>query len=248
MGEVVKHIVALFVAMALGSLAATAGERKLEIAATEFPPYYGKDLDGKGFFSEIVREAFRRSGHEAEIKFLPWKRAFEGAKQGKYDALYSVWHRPEREEWFVFSDPLPANELGFFQHKDSKISFSDYDALKPYTIGVVRGYASPPGFDDAGLKTSLAVDDEQNLRKLHKQRVDLVLVDRIVATHIIQSQIPEALAVLEWLDPPAHVDIQYLVASLQVSDHAEIVARFNAGLAEMTADGTLQTIMAKNGF
>jgi polar amino acid transport system substrate-binding protein len=172
----------------------------------------------------------------------------EGAKIGKYDGLYSVWYRPEREEWFVFSDALPANELGFFKHKDKDISFGSYDELKPYTIGVVRGYALPPGFEEAGLKTSLGNDDEQNMRKLYKRHVALVLIDKIQAQYIINSTIPEAADKLDWIDPPAHVDIQYLVISKQAPDHQILLADFNSGLAEMTADGTLVAIMTRHGF
>lgn len=243
-----KHLVAFAIALVISCSGAVAAERTLNIAATEFPPYYGKDLENNGFFTEIVREAFKRRGYGAEIKFLPWKRALEGAKRGKYDALYSVWHRPEREEWFVFSDALPANELVFYKHKTKDVSFGGYDDMKPYTIGVVRGYALPPGFEEAGLKTALGNNDEQNLLKLFKRHVDLVLVDKIQAQYIINSKIPEAADKLDWVDPPAHVDIQYLVISKQAPDHETLLADFNSGLAEMTADGTLDAILTRHGF
>ncbi len=243
-----RHLLAVVVALVISCSTAIAAERTLNIAATEFPPYYGKDMENNGFFTEIIREAFKRSGYDLEIKFLPWKRAFEGAKRGKFDGLYSVWYRPEREEWFVFSDPLPANELVFFKHKDNDISFGSYDDLKPYTIGVVRGYALPPGFEEAGLKTALANNDEQNLRKLYKRHLELMLVDKIQATYIINTELPEAASELEWLDPPAHVDIQYLVISKKAPDYEALLADFNAGLAAMKADGTLDAILAKHGF
>ena len=225
-----------------------AEQRTLNIAATEYPPYYGKDLENNGFMSEIIVTAFNRSGHDIDIQFLPWKRALEGTKAGKHDGLFTVWYRKEREEWFVFSNPLPANELGFYRRKDQDISFTSFDNLKPYTIGIVRGYVSPPGFDEAGLKTSLAKDDEENLRKLHKGRVDLVLTDKIVGRHIISTKIPDAVSELEWIDPPAHTDIQYLVISKKAKDYAAILADFNTGLAEIEADGTVQAIMTKHGF
>ena len=243
-----RHLVALAMVLVAFCSPAFAAERTLNLAATEFPPYYGKDLEGNGFLTEIIREAFSRSGYDTKIKFLPWKRALEGAKRGKYDGLFSVWHRPEREEWFVFSDPLPANELVFFKHKNKDISFGSYEDVSPYTIGVVRGYALPPGFEEAGLKTALANDDEQNLRKLHKGHLDLVLVDKIQAQYIIGSTFPEAAAELEWLDPAVHVDVQYLVISKKAADHEALLADFNAGLAAITADGTLKAIMAKHGF
>jgi polar amino acid transport system substrate-binding protein len=243
-----RHLIAFVVALVISYSATFAAERKLEIAATEWPPFYGKDLENNGFMTEIILEAFKRVGYEVSVKFLPWKRALKGTKSGKHDGLYSVYYRKEREEWFVYSAPLPANEWGFFKHKDADISFETFEDLKPYTIGVVRGYVVPPGFDEAELKTALANDDEQNLRKLHKRRLDLVLTDKIVAKYIMKTKIPDAISDLEWLDPPVSTEIQYLVFSKQSPDYETNLSAFNKGLAEIEADGTLRAIMAKHGF
>ena len=152
-------------AIVIGTTAHPA-DRVLSIAATEYPPFYGSELQDKGFMTEIIRAALDRKGYKAEIFLLTWKRALSQTQEGRYDGLLSIWYRKDREEWFVFSDPLPANEPVFFKHKNSDISSSDLEALKPHTIGVVRGYAPPPGFDEAGQKTQPAKDDEENLRKL----------------------------------------------------------------------------------
>ena len=61
------------------------------------------------------------------------------------------------------------------------------------------------------LKTALATDDEENLRKLQKGRVDLVLTDKIVGRYIINTKIPGAASELDWLDPPVSTEIQYIV-------------------------------------
>ena len=45
--------------------------------------------------------------------------------------------------------------------------------------------------------------------------------------------IPEAAAELEWLEPAAHVDIQYLVISKKAPDYETLLAEFNSGLATM---------------
>lgn len=243
-----NRFITLAIALVMSCTALQAAGRTLDIAATEWPPFYGKDLKNNGFMTEIIREAFKRADYEADVKFLPWKRALEGTKSGKHDGLYTVYHRKEREEWFVFSDPLPANVWGFYRRKGSNISFEKFNDLQPYTIGVVRGYVVPPGFEEAKLKTALAKDDEENLRKLHKGRLDLVLTDKIVAKHIIDTKIPDAMSTLEWLDIPVSTEIQYLVFSKKASDYKTILAEFNKGLAAMTADGTLKSIMARHGF
>jgi len=220
----------------------------LSIAATEWPPFYGSELPDNGFMTEIVVEAFDRAGFGTDIDFLPWKRAFEGTRDGKFDALFTMWYRAEREEFFIFSEPLPSNELVFLVRAGDGGTFEGYDKLKGKTIGVVRGYAPPPGFEDANLKVSEARDDEENLRKLLRGRIDMALTDRIVAQHIINTKMGSEAESFGWMEPPVHVDVQYMVVPKANPGSAELMSSFNAALADMTTDGTLETIMGKHGF
>ncbi|MEM7168592.1 MAG: transporter substrate-binding domain-containing protein [Pseudomonadota bacterium] len=144
-----KVFITLFAALAIMTSSVLADNRKLKIAATDYPPFYGpfygEDLDQQGLMTETIGEGFQRADCEFEISFFLWKRALEGTEEGKHNSLFTVWSRPERAKWFGFSDPLPANELVFFKHKKADFSFGSYDDLKPYKVGVVRGYAAPPG-------------------------------------------------------------------------------------------------------
>lgn len=247
-GQVLRKCLGLLVAALFAATSAVADERVLRIAATEWPPFYGADLDGNGFMTEIIRTALDRNGYEADISFLPWSRALKSAQDGNHEALFTVWYREEREEWFLFSDALPSNELVFFHRSDMEIPSTDYGDLLDMTIGVVRGYAPPPGFEEAGLTVSISKDDEENLRMLDRGRVDLVLTDRIVAQHLLNTTLTEIAGDLTWTDPPVHVDVQYLVVSRQAEGAEAILADFNAGLAAITEDGTLNEIMTRYGF
>lgn len=223
-------------------------DKTVSIAATEFPPYYSADLKDGGFMTKLVTTAFNAVGYDVTIKFLPWKRALEGTKAGKYDGLYSVWYRKEREQWFVFSAPLPPSEIGFFKRKDQNISFEVLEDLKPYRIGIVRGYAYPPQFNAAYLDTDVSDDDESNLKKLLAGRLHLVLIDRAVGKYIIDEKYPERRHEVEWMTPPIEVIDQHLVISRKVPDFERKLADFDAGLRQISQEGTLQTIMREHGF
>lgn len=229
-----------------GELAAD--DKNIEIVATEYPPYYGSELQNKGFITEIVVAAFARSGYDSTVRFLPWQRAFDGAKAGKYTVLYTMWYREEREEWFEFSDALPANEVGFFKRVGDDISFNNFSDLKPYTIGVVRGYVNPPGFDEAGLTTEVVDNDALNLNKLLRGRIDLVLIDKIVGQHILNINHAQHKHEVEWMKPPVTVETQHLVVSKRAPDSRAILDNFNRGLAAIIADGTVSQITRKHGF
>ncbi|MEL6436384.1 MAG: transporter substrate-binding domain-containing protein [Pseudomonadota bacterium] len=239
---------ALCVALMALAQSAWAQEEALELASTEYPPFYGSELDDNGFVSEIVVEAFNRVGYGSKIDFLPWRRAYESGKAGNYDAVFTMWWRPERAEDYHFSDPLPSNELVFVVRKGDGEVFEGYESLKGKTIGFVRDYAAPPGFEQAGLRVSESRDDEENLRKLLRGRVDAVLADRIVAQHIINTEMPDEETAFAVLSPPVHIDIQYLAIPKVREGGTELMAAFNSALADMTSDGTLEAIMAKHGF
>jgi polar amino acid transport system substrate-binding protein len=242
-------VIALGLAIGFADSDCKADDKKLSIVADNYPPYYGKGLRNGGVLTEIVAKAFKRAGYEVEINFVPWKRALEGAKAGKHDGLFTLWYRKEREAWFIYSNPIsPASEIGFYKRKDSDISFKAFEDLKPYMIGVGRGYATPPGFKEASLKTSLAKDDEENLRKLHKGRIDLALTDKLVAKYIISSRLPDAAPDIAWLPPTLHVETNHFAVSRKVKGFNTIIADFNRGLAAIEADGTLKAIIAKHGF
>ena len=94
-------------ALLLSLSTATAQERTLNIASIEYPPFYGSELESNGFITEIIAEALSRSGYGLDVKFLPWIRAFEGTKAGKFDGLFTVWYRAEREADFVIPIRCP---------------------------------------------------------------------------------------------------------------------------------------------
>ena len=219
------------------------------LAATEYPPYYGEHLPKQGPITEIIRESFNISGYAVVIDFLPWKRALEATRRGEYDALYSAWYRQDRTRWFVFSDPLPiANQIGFFKRIDSKISYRTLEDLRPYKIGIVRGYSNPVKFSQAGLDVEAVTDDYLNMKKLAAGRIDLVLIDKVIGQYIIHTELPKSAPQLEWLDPPVAIEKQYLIFSKKASHFAVKCAAFNRGLRKLIESGRAKKIIASLGF
>jgi polar amino acid transport system substrate-binding protein len=223
--------------------------KQVMLAATEYPPYYGELLPDQGVITEIIRAAFKQAGYDVKVKFLPWKRALEMTRKGEFDALFTGWYRKAREQWFAFSDPLPiSNEIGFYKRKDRNISYKTIEDLRPYKIGVVRGYSNPLEFEQAKLATEEVTEDRLNIQKLAVGRIDLVLIDKIIGRHIMDTELPESAQKLEWLDPPLRKDDQYLLFSKIVDDYREKIADFNRGLRQIIEAGIVKAIVAKHDF
>jgi len=230
------------------SLPTVAHENKVVLAYVEYPPYYGQSLENGGPITEIIVQAFNQVGYEVKLKFVPWARGLEGAKRGTYDGLFTAWYREEREEWFVFSAPLPPNEIGFYKRKGVSIKFNSFEDLKPYKIGIVRGHVNPLGFKETNLKTSVAATDIENLHLLTMSRIDLALTDKALGRYIIRTELRGKENKLEWIGPPVEVVNQYLMISKQARDFKIKLEAFNLGLKKLTESGELNKILAKHGF
>ena len=224
-----------------------APKEEVYLITSDYPPYFGPNLPNGGVISEIVREAFRRSGYPAKLEFLPWPRCLAYAKSGKVDGLFGIWYLKERESFMLYSDPMPPIQLGFYIRANSKIKYTNLEDLRPYVIGTVEGYADPPNFAAAKLKKDIAPDDKSNLAKLKVGRVDLVLIEKGLAKYILTHDLLAMKDDLVWIDPPVSTNLQYVGFSLAAPRAKELQQAFNSGLKEMNADGTLNRLLIQSG-
>jgi len=238
--------------MVLGMVPCVSGwaqDREIQLASSEYPPYFGEKLDHFGALSEIIAEAYKRVGYRVTIKFYPWARAFEEAKSGRCDGMIALWYRAEREQWFVYSAPLPSTEMGFYKRKADPITFSKLEDLKPFRIGTVRGYANPPGFHQATyLQKEEVMEDIQNLKKLAFHRVDLVLIERRLAAYLLKNSMPEYQTSLEWMEPALLVEPHFLVLSRRSPNYEKKREDFNRGLEQLSREGAISRIRIKHGI
>jgi len=244
-----KYIRKILIITFLGFLSAQGNATEINLVTVEYPPFYGAELPNEGPITEIVSRAFEKKGHQLNVKYIPWARALSDAKAGKADGVHGAWYSKEREEWFVYSDKLPGNEIVLFKRKGTEpTTFTGYEKLKAYKIGVVRGYVNPPGFDEAGLRTEEASSDKLNLTKLAKERVDLVLADRAIASYILTNELADIKDQLEAVDPPLTIEDLYVLISRKTPDYQQKIEDFNQGLRSLIADGSVDEIMARHGL
>lgn len=211
------------------------------------PPYSDDSLEQGGLLTAIVREALLRAGYSADISFLPWVRAFNAAGQGRYDALFGVWYREERERAFYYSDPLIPNELIIVSHASVPLDFSgDLDTLLAYKIGYIRSYALPAqllGYKDR-LDIELVNRNIQNMRKLAAHRLDMIIIDKRLFYFLEKKHFTAS----EAFRPSDYVlqrDMNYLCFSRRDPLYREKAEAFNTALREMRRDGTFDSILSQ---
>jgi polar amino acid transport system substrate-binding protein len=226
---------------------ARANATEITLITAAYPPYYGPNLTNQGPITEIVVAAYNKVGYRVITKYVPWARALEIAKAGKADGLYGAWHSTERVEWFVYSNQLPSNEIVLYKRTGTPPqTFTSYSDLRSYKIGVVRGYRNPPAFDAAYLRTDIADTDATNLKKLAAKRIDLILIDRGTATHILTHELPAYRERLEAVEPPVEVLPMHLIISKKTKEYQTKMDNFNKGLQLLNAEGGVEAIMRQH--
>ncbi|GAB6095528.1 transporter substrate-binding domain-containing protein [Desulfatiferula olefinivorans] len=221
----------------------------IKLASLNWEPYIGESLTSQGYVAELVSEAFKRSGFDVEITYLPWARVVKLSEDGVYDGYLPEYYSDSLNEKFLVSDPLPGGPLGLFKRKESVIPFKGLEDLKPFRIGVVRGYINTAEFDAADyLNKDEATDDLQNFKKLLKKRVDLVVSDQYVGIYTIKNHMPDALNLVEFISPPLETKDLFLCISKKASGHTLKMKVFNENYRKMKEDGTVDRILAKHGF
>ena len=233
-----------------GNVAALDNESKvLQLTTLEYVPYAGESLDNQGIIPSIVAEAFKRVDYNIDVTFLPWTEALEKSKVGEYDGILNAWYTPEREEWAVYSDSLPANELVFATLRNRDISFENYlTDLQEYKIGTVKSYAYPQEFIDSDLEKVESTYDDENLERLFSGEVDLILVDKAQTIFYTNTEFSEYKDDIKFLEPSLEILPLYLIVPLAIENHSQIISDFNRGLRQIKADGTYNQILINQGF
>lgn len=227
-----------------------AAEKTFTITTERFVPFIGEEFKNYGWTMEVARAALEPQGYKVTLVLLPWARALKKAQTGEYDGLYLSYYVKEREPWFVFSKPIGETRTGFYKLKERNISYTTLQDLKPYTIGVTRGAAVSPDFDNADyLAKEFITSDEQILKMLLKGRIDLFAGSEQVGQYIIHAKLPpETHDKFEFMEPPLTVQKLHMAISKKATDYNQKLEDFNKGLDRIISDGTYDRILERHGL
>ncbi|MEO6172301.1 MAG: transporter substrate-binding domain-containing protein [Arenimonas sp.] len=249
-----------FLALALSAAPAVTAAEKLpasskpvvRLASLEWEPYIGTRMPDQGYAAALVRAAFADQGVKVEIEFYPWARALHLARTGEVDGLMPEYFDASREAEFQYSAAFPGGPLMLYKRRNDAIAFitdpvkkqdAALRALKAKRFGVVRGYLNTPVFDAATyLVKEEANDDATNLRKLVYGRIDLAVIDRRVAEHLIRTEYPDYARRIAPMEPALAENTLYIAFSRKAPRMRESLATFNRGLAAMRKDGRLEAL------
>ncbi|MCY1539807.1 Bacterial extracellular solute-binding protein, family 3 [compost metagenome] len=175
-------------------------------------------------------------------EFHPWARSLQLAERGQR-AGSAVWLRnTERERQFFISDPVVESGYYLFHRKGSNFDWQTVNDLRGLRIAGTRGYDYGEAFQQAEARGTLQVhritSDELGFRQLLAGRVDLFPMDKVVGFGMLHQHLSAAeRAQLSFHPKPLRSDSLHLLLSREVAGNAELIERFNRGLAQLRANG-----------
>ncbi|WP_163835175.1 substrate-binding periplasmic protein [Spartinivicinus ruber] len=218
-------------------------DKKVVISTGEYSPWVSEKLNNMGYVSHIITAAFEQEGYTVEYKFLPWKRAYESAKKGDFDAT-SFWFRSaDREKDFHYSSPVMTEKTVFFHLKSTPLKdWSKVADLKGKTIGATTGFTYTKEFWEAGkagtIKISTASSDEKNFKKLLTNRIDIFPMGTVAGFDLLSNQFDQTSVHLIAFHPKPLVEATgHLLFSKNKEGSEGLLKVFNAGLKKITDKG-----------
>lgn len=227
----------------------------ITIVADEWCPYNCEPgSDKPGFMIEIAQKTLGAAGHTIDYKNMPWSRAIDEARKGKFDAIVGA-AKDDAPDFVYPSVSLGVSGSIFAVRKGETWKYAGIDSLAGHSIGVIQDYSYDDDFDkyvEANAKDSAKLQVaagesalETNIKKLEAKRIDAMVEDKSVLNYAL-SQMGKAGAFdVAGALGDAEVYIAFSPAKKESAEYAKLLSE---GLQKLRASGELKTILAKYGL
>ncbi|MCH8497801.1 MAG: transporter substrate-binding domain-containing protein [Marinobacter sp.] len=223
-------------------------EDVLLVTGNNYPPFADESLPEAGVLTALVRAVFERMGYQAHMKHMPWNRAQKMVLD--HDALgtFPYVRDAEREQRFLFSEPLYIDTEVYFVRADAAIQFQRPADLRGLKL------CRPVGYSVASLQPVLennlvdmwtTQDLETCFRLLEFGRIQLVPIGRSVGRAQVAEQFGDP-DYFPTLDPPISHNGLHLMIAKDYPGAEALIRAFNQQLRDMEADGTKAALFERH--
>jgi polar amino acid transport system substrate-binding protein len=215
------------------------------------PPYGIVRADGEraGYYTDVAREALARIGCTSTLVDMPWPRGLKELEEGRLDLMPGTLRNRDRSRYARFSRGINLSPnllflsadaakrtklrgLGDLRETDLKIAIE----TGAYYSAEYAALLSDPRFV---ARLHVVPDRQRAWRMLESGRIDGVISDQVsalVAGVPLRPVDTEVRPVLVLSSAPARI------AFSRRRTDAAFIARFDAAIDAMVADGTLQRL------
>jgi len=246
------RITIILVLLFFASIRTGVAETTLLFIAEEYHPYeYEENGEYKGTDVDIIKAVCQRLGITPKFEFKPWVRAMAEIKVGKADAIFSLFHTPERKSFLYYpSEPLSQEQNIFVVHKKSDKQASRIEDMKGWRIGMVAGNLYGKPFDTSDdIIRKVSYKNELLIRQLHaKNRLDAIVVNELLFDVLVKKLTDQGQLVdpqFRKLDYRLDVDFLYVGFAKAKGEKSQHLAKqFSKVLKEMREEGKIAEIMS----
>ncbi|WP_018873021.1 ABC transporter substrate-binding protein [Thioalkalivibrio sp. ALJ16] len=156
-------------------LASPLAAQSLVLTTESYPPFNFETDSGEldGISVRVMDVLLEAAGVEADIRLLPWSRAYAEAQAEPGTCVFSTTRTEEREDLFTWVGPLVDNEWHAFVLEDSDVDAESLEDLQRYRVGGYRDDAVALFVEAQGIAVDTAPNDRLNARKLAADRIDV---------------------------------------------------------------------------
>ena len=243
--RVISLLVGLFLILALGNVDKAVAETVKLVTGNGYPPFADQKLPNGGLATEIIQRAFTEMGYQVNIDFKPWKRGYNDARKKKYLGTFPYGKNEQRQQIFLYSQPLYNFAQHFFVSSETSIKFDKDEDLQGLSACLPIGY-NPTRLQkmvDKGIVTlERPVDIDACFQMLVRGRTDLVRVDKYVGWKVIEK-IFNSRSGFRMLDKPVRENVEHLIIAKDYPDGEQLLAQFNKTIEALKQRGVIEEII-----
>ncbi len=224
--------------------------QNVSIVTEEYPPFnYTEDGHEKGLATDVVLAVLRQMGMRADIRSLPWARAYDTAVNGKDVMIYSITRTPQREQLFKWVGVISPDDYNLFALKGKVASLRSLDDARSLQTATViddagEQYLISKGFvPGKNLQSSIRYD--LDYQKLKEGRVDLWIANRAVAVYLARKagDRPEDVMHAVFNIRDLNASGAYMAFGTKTAD--DCVEKFRAALQAIKANGDYDALQQR---
>lgn len=164
-------------------LAATAAAGEVTFVFENTPPYeFMENGTLKGIDADMIKAVCAKLGLTPKFEETPWKRGMTEVKEGKVDAIFSLYRNDEREGFLYFPEKgLSVEKNILVSKKGGDVKVAKMDDLNGKTVGVISEYSYGDAFDNyKGAVRDESANTEMLLKKLENDRIPVIVVNELI--------------------------------------------------------------------
>lgn len=217
----------------------------LVVTGDPWPPFADPNDPNLGIAPCILSKTLTNPESKVKMLFQPWARAEIAVDEGRADVLINCAKTDRREETYYFSNPYIKIKLVLIKRSDDPFVYTGPNSLSGKRIGTVYGYAYPDYFiNDEKIYKDPVKTISDNFKKLHANRIDLIIDDELVATKQLLSMSTPYSNNFEIIPTGIAPINLHIATSRKNTSGPQIIELFNTNLKKIMDNGVYQDIMS----